>query len=68
MQGEVSGFGIVMVLLLWIGILTGAGFYAGDHWLHSLGGEVCAMIGGWLGSILGLIHVLITLMRSRRVT
>jgi hypothetical protein len=68
MQGQVSGVRVVMVLLLWIGLFAGAGFYAGEHWLRSLGGEACAMIGGWLGSILGLLHVLITLMRSRRIT
>ena len=68
MQGQVSGLGIVVALLLWIGVLAGAGYFAGEQWLHSLGGEVCALIGGWLGTILGLLHVLITLMRSRRVT
>lgn len=68
MQGQISGARVVFVLLLWIGVLAGGGYYAGDHWLRSLGGEVCAMIGGWLGSILGLLHVLITLMRSRRIT
>lgn len=67
MQGPVSGLRIVMVLLLWIVVLSGAGYYAGEQWLRTLGGEACAMIGGWLGSILGLIHVLLTLMRNRRI-
>lgn len=68
MRGSVSWVGIVVVLLLWVGLLTLAGRYIGEHWLMTLGGEVVAWIGAWLGSILGLIHVLITLMLKRRAT
>lgn len=55
-----------MALLVWLGIMLGAGFFMRDGITRTFGPDTWWMVAGWLGLILGLIHFLAIMILARQ--
>lgn len=55
-----------IALLVWLGLMLGAGFFMRDVITRIFGPDTWWMVAGWLGLITGLIHLLVILILARQ--
>ncbi len=54
------------VLLAWLGIMLGAGYFVRQGIASTFGPDTWWMVAGWVGMVLGLIHFLAVLILARQ--
>ena len=53
-------------LLIWVGILLGAGYFMRQGIANIFGPDTWWMVAGWAGMMIGLIHFLAILILARQ--
>lgn len=55
-----------IALLVWLGLMLGAGYFLRDGITRTFGPDTWWMVAGWLGLIIGLIHFLAIMILARQ--